>query len=109
MCILFVKLGWIQFNLIFTVYAPFSYRTTPGGTQLYSEKDDQVPPPKSAPPGSKPRCERFYDIEHRAGRKILEPHLKVRRSPRTSGDEPEVRMFRIVSFPKIVVSFVEDL
>ncbi|XP_071823018.1 uncharacterized protein [Apostichopus japonicus] len=64
-------------------------KSTPETSQLYSEGESmsRTPPPKSAPPGSKPRCDRHYEVERKAGRKVLEPHLKIKRSPRVKPDD----------------------
>ncbi|XP_072032121.1 uncharacterized protein [Amphiura filiformis] len=54
-------------------------RSSPG--MKSSSSLDRPTPPKSAPPGAKPRCERVHEMEgERSARKNLEAHLPLKKS-----------------------------
>ena len=60
---------------------------------------DRPTPPKSAPPGAKPRCERVQEMEGEpSARKNLETHLPLKRnkSP-VSTPEMEVCVYYVAS------------
>ncbi|XP_002731832.2 uncharacterized protein LOC100368365 [Saccoglossus kowalevskii] len=66
-------------------------QSTPSANR-YSSNGQEYDPPASAPPGIRPRCDRFYEIEHDVpGRKnMLDTHLPVKKNKQFPPDEEEL-------------------